>query len=154
MRLRDIFGRWLPRRPAAEKLMAEAVRDYGTPASGIAVVVPTAVAPGIVAEAPKEAKQQVGNIGMVGYAPIVSVTKNRHGKKCRCGEVVLRGVRHICMFNADHHLHDITDEERAKVMAQITEANAKRFLAPVVELKPAAKVLPKQSTKRRRSLSS
>jgi hypothetical protein len=53
---------------------------------------------------------------MQGYAPTVTVSKNRHGKKCICGRRVYRGVRHICIYNAEHHIESLTREERAALI--------------------------------------
>jgi len=59
-----------------------------------------------------------GGIGMVGYAPIVRVSKNR--VRCEgCKELVFAGVRHICIWNAQHHIDTLTAAERDKLIADL-----------------------------------
>jgi hypothetical protein len=90
------------------------------------VVDPTAVVQAL--------RRQSENIGLQGAPPIVTVSKNRHGTRCACGDVVLRFVRHICMYNAEYHLDTMTAAERAHVVAQLRAAGVPEpaALAPAV----------------------
>ena len=54
-----------------------------------------------------------------GYAPSVKVSRRRHGTKCKCGRKVLRDVRHICIYNAEHHIESLTREERAQLIDEL-----------------------------------
>lgn len=67
-----------------------------------------------------------GTLSMQGYPPTVTVSRNRHGTRCDCGEVVLQGVRHVCMYNAEHYLGRMTREEYHRVIAQLRNRLVKR----------------------------
>lgn len=75
---------------------------------------------------PQETWRRGGTVGMQGYAPTVTVSKNRHGTKCQCGDVVLTGVRHVCMHNAHNYLDSLTREEYYKVITQLRARLAHR----------------------------
>lgn len=47
-----------------------------------------------------------------GYAPIVFITERPYGTRCTCRRLVLRDVRHICIYNAHHHMESLSTEER------------------------------------------
>ena len=56
---------------------------------------------------------------MRGYAPVVTVSKHR--RYCEyCAERVYANVRHVCWGNAEHHMHTLTTEERARIMEQLS----------------------------------
>jgi hypothetical protein len=121
VKLKDMIRRATRRRTPADQVAADIV--HHEPAQGIVIGIPTAVAPGVVAEAPKERKQMEAHVGMVGYAPHVTVTKARNGMRCKCGEVVVHSVRHVCMYNAHNHIDSMTEAERVRVIRQLNEAS-------------------------------
>lgn len=83
---------------------------------------PSVVAPSVITRPQHQA--QGSHLGMHGYAPRVAVSKNR--KRCEgCKELVKPNVRHICLYNAHHHLDTLTDEERDTVVKQLTAARKK-----------------------------
>lgn len=105
-----------------------------------------AVAPGIVATAPA---RRSNHIGMQGYAPGVTISRNR--TRCEgCKELVFRDVRHICIYNAHHHLDSLTDAERQSLIAQLKALNVKvpAVLRPAVKTVPAKRKPPKKRTRR------
>jgi hypothetical protein len=65
------------------------------------------------------ARDRSGAMGMEGAPPIVTVSRNR--TRCEgCKKLVFKGVRHICIYNAHHHLDTLTHEEREQLIAELT----------------------------------
>lgn len=72
----------------------------------------------------EQARHRDGHLGMQGYPPIIGISRNR--QRCDgCKELVRFGVRHICIYNAHHHLDTLTAEERLSLMDQLRNLGVK-----------------------------
>lgn len=114
-----------------KKLRAKRARKAAVAAESVAgsvdsgIVPPTSIAPiNDVVLARPAARQATDHLGMQGYAPSVRVSRNRI--RCEgCRELVKPGVRHICIYNAHHHLDTLTIEERLVLIAQLKALGVK-----------------------------
>lgn len=85
--------------------------------------------PSITATTPA---QRGGGIGIQGSRPIVTVSRNRTRCDGGCGELVFRDVRHICIYNAHHHLDSLTTAERDHLIRQLQALGVKPSAARTV----------------------
>lgn len=106
-----------PKRKRKETVAAAAI-DAG-------VVPPTNVIPlNDVVLARAAVRDAAGHMGMQGYRPILAISRNR--SRCEgCRELVKPGVRHICIYNAHHHLDTLTPEERSVLIEQLKSLGVK-----------------------------
>lgn len=104
-----------PKRKRKEKVAAESVSG----AIDAGVVPPTNVVPlNDVILARAAVRESAGHVGMQGYRPIIGISRNR--ARCEgCREVVKPGIRHICIYNAHHHIDTLTAEERSMLIEQL-----------------------------------
>ena len=66
----------------------------------------------------------IEQLSVRGHRPIVTVSKAR--ALCEgCKEPVKAGVRHICLWNAHHHIDTLTAEERTRLIAQLKALGVK-----------------------------
>ncbi len=87
-----------------------------------ASLTPDVVAPVAISRPARRA--DTSHLGIQGYAPRVAVSNNRN--RCEgCKELVKPNVRHICLYNAHHHLDTLTEEERDRVIEQLTAERKK-----------------------------
>lgn len=69
-------------------------------------------------------RDTAGHMGMQGYRPIIGISRNR--SRCEgCRELVKPGIRHICIYNAHHHLDTLTPEERSVLIEQLKSLGVK-----------------------------
>lgn len=69
-------------------------------------------------------RDTAGHMGMQGYRPIIGISRNR--SRCEgCRELVKPGVRHICIYNAHHHLDTLTPDERSVLIEQLKSLGVK-----------------------------
>jgi hypothetical protein len=112
-----------PRRVVLRQIASEPLPGMGSVTSPVA---PSAlVAPAITIE----------QLSLRGSRPIVTVSKAR--ALCEgCKEPVRAGVRHICLWNAHHHIDTLTAEERTRLIAQLKALGVKDPVPEPPKLKP------------------
>lgn len=102
--------------------------------------IPLAVITDVVLPQPA-ARQASDHLGMQGYAPRITISKNR--RYCEyCAERVVGGARHVCWGNAEHHMHTLTHEERVRIMAQLEKKPRKLTRAQLRKLYSADRLGP------------
>lgn len=112
--------RWMR---AKRKSKTEVVAERFTPKSELFPGPALSVVPTV--EQTQGIQRVQATLGMQGYAPTVSISKNR--RYCEfCAERVLPSMLHVCWGNAEHHMHTLTAQDRARIMAQL--ANKPRKL--------------------------
>jgi hypothetical protein len=101
-------------RGKTKKVAAASSALSGTP-SDILTAAPPAAA--LVVGQHTERRRE-GHLGMQGYAPGVFVSRNRI--RCEgCKALVFASTRHICIYNAHHHIGTLTAAERDQLIADL-----------------------------------
>lgn len=127
-----MFG-WGRKKKAAKPAAAAAAVVSGIPADPTAAIATT---PAVV-RALRE--NRGGGVAMEGHAPTVKVTHKRTHcddltdeerelgvpRRSGCGRPVYKSQRHICIYNAHHHLATLTARERDQLIADLKALGVK-----------------------------